>query len=151
MSPPGEIRLERVFDAAPEEVFEAWGDAESLATWMCPGSDMESATVEVDFRVGGRFRIVMHDPERDYAQHGEYLEIDAPKRIVLTWVSEWIPTGEAATRVSVTLEPELGGKTRLVLVHDGLPEGDAYVGHPDGWNTILTKLGAALASQKETA
>jgi uncharacterized protein YndB with AHSA1/START domain len=129
MSPTGEIRVERVFDAAPEEVFEAWGDAESLATWMCPGSDMES----------------------DYAQHGEYLEIDAPKRIVLTWVSEWIPTGEAATRVSVTLEPELGGKTRLVLVHDGLPEGDAYVGHPDGWNTILAKLGAALASQKETA
>jgi uncharacterized protein YndB with AHSA1/START domain len=143
------IRVDRVLDAAPEAVFDAWGDAESLAVWMCPGAGIERATATVDFRVGGRFRIAMHAPERDYVQHGEYLEIDPPKRIVLSWISEWIPTGEAATRVTVTFGPEPGGRTRLVLVHDGLSGGDAYSGHPEGWRAILEKLDAALAAHKE--
>ena len=146
MNPEAVIRVERVIEASPEEVFEAWSDADSLAIWMCPSAEMKRATVDVNFRVGGRFRIVMHDPERDYAQHGEYLEIDAPKRIVFTWISEWLPTAESTTRVSVALEPEADGRTRLVLVHDCLPEGEAYVGHSDGWSTILTKLAAAVAS-----
>ena len=103
MSQPGEIRLERVFDAAPEEVFEAWGDAESLAAWMCPGSDMASATVEVDFRVGGRFRIVMHGSEQEFTQTGEYLEIDPPRRLAFTWVSDFIADGwERAMRLAQT-------------------------------------------------
>jgi len=144
MSEAAVVRVERVLDATPEVVFEAWSDAESLAVWMCPGAEMERATVTVDFRVGGRFRIVMHAPERDFAQHGEYLEIDPPKRIVLTWVSEWISAGEAATRVTVNLEPLAGGRTRLVLEHSGIAEGDAYAGHPEGWRVILEKLAANM-------
>jgi uncharacterized protein YndB with AHSA1/START domain len=142
------IVQERVLEAEPEQVFAAWSDPESLAVWMCPG-ELTGATAEVDFRVGGRFRIVMHGRERDYAQHGEYLEIDPPKRLVLSWVSEWVPAGEAATRLTLTLEPEAGGRTRLVLVHDGLPPTDSYAGHPDGWSSILTKLASALAATRK--
>jgi uncharacterized protein YndB with AHSA1/START domain len=149
MSGTDAIRVERVFHATAQTVFDAWGDPESLAVWMCPGAGIERATATADFRVGGRFRIVMHAPERDFAQHGEYLEIDPPKRIVLTWISEWIPAGEAATRVTVSLEPLAGGCTRLVLVHEGLAEGDAYAGHPEGWRVILDKFDAALAAHTE--
>ena len=41
-----------------ERVFEAWLDSESLAHWMRPGN-LTHATVTVDPRVGGGFRIVM--------------------------------------------------------------------------------------------
>ena len=147
MSDARSIRVERVLDAPPEEVFAAWGDAESLAVFMCPSSEMERATVETDFRVGGGFRIVMHGAEQDYVQHGEYLELVPGERLVFTWISEWMPVGETATRVTVTLAPAPDGRTRLELVHDGLPsEGDSYAGHPDGWKRILERLAAALAA-----
>jgi uncharacterized protein YndB with AHSA1/START domain len=100
------IVQERVIEAPAEAVFEAWSDAERMGKWMCPGPDMSHATVEVDFRVGGRFRIVMHG-ERDYVHHGEYLAIEPPRHIVFTWVSEWIPADQAKTKVSVSIEPSI--------------------------------------------
>ena len=109
---------------------------------MCPG-EMSGASVEVDFRVGGQFRIVMHG-EQDFEQTGQYLEIEPNKRLVFSWISHWMPPEEAHTRVSVTLEPEGDGDTRLTLVHDQLPETGSYDGHRDGWSTILDKLETRL-------
>lgn len=142
------ILQERIVAATPEEVFAAWSDPAGLRVWMCPGADMTAATVELDFRVGGRFRIVMHGA-RDYAHHGEYLEIDPPRRLVFTWISEWLAPAIAATRVSVTIAPAGRDASRLTLVHEEIPDGDAYQGHPDGWATILAKLAVHLESRKE--
>lgn len=136
------IVQERILPVEPEEVFACWSDPDSLWTWMCPG-EIRSADVELDFRVGGRFRIVMHG-EREYVQHGEYLAIEPPRRIVMTWVSEFVPSGEAGTRVSVSLEPAGEGQTCIVLVHDELPLGKTYDGHEQGWADILRKLGEHL-------
>lgn len=142
------IVVERLLPAPPEDVFAAWSDPESLSTWLCPG-DMERATVEVDFRVGGAFRVVMHGAERDYAQHGEYLEIDAPKRLVFTWVSDWVAPEEARTVVTVSLEPADRDRTRLLLVHEELPDTGTYDGHAQGWTSIVDKLAARLASRED--
>ena len=65
--------IERILPATPSVVFEHWSDPESLSKWMLPDSGMTLATVEVDFRVGGRFEIVMHG-DIDYRQHGHYLD-----------------------------------------------------------------------------
>ena len=42
---------------------------------------MTRATATVDFRVGGRFRIVMHG-EKDYEHTGKYLVIEPDKKLV---------------------------------------------------------------------
>ena len=47
------IVVERLIAASVEDVFAAWGDADSLSQWMCPGETMSHASVETDFRVGG--------------------------------------------------------------------------------------------------
>jgi uncharacterized protein YndB with AHSA1/START domain len=138
-----EIVVERLLPAPPEAVFAAWTDPADLGRWLVPG-EMTRASVELDFRVGGRFRVAMHGEEQDYVQHGEYLEIDPPKRLVFTWVSEWMPEGEQHTRVSVSFEPVGADLTRLRLVHDQLPEGDGYEGHRGGWTSIVDKLAARL-------
>lgn len=139
------IVVERELPAPPREAFAAWGDPESLALWMCPEEGMRPASVDVDFRVGGRFRIVMHG-DRDYAHHGEYLEIDPPHRLVFTWISEFAPEQERRTRVSVAFEPVGRDRTRCTLVHDELPESPTYDGHPRGWRRILELLAARLAA-----
>lgn len=137
--PSKSITQERILLAPPESVFAAWSEPEGLCAWMCPG-EIPKASVELDFRVGGRFRIEMHDSAQTYVQHGEYLEIDAPQRLVFSWFSEWMPEGERDTRVTVTFEAYEDEATLLRLVHDLLPESDSYDGHREGWASILEKL-----------
>ena len=70
-----------------ERVFEAWLDAETMAHWMRP-EDSTHATVIVDPRVGGGFRIVMEGPTHGAVEHrGEYLAIEPPSLLSFTWIS----------------------------------------------------------------
>ena len=133
------IVQERLLAAAPEEVFAAWSDPSRLALWMCPSEGMKPASVDLDFRVGGQFQIVMHGENEDYRQAGEFLEIDPPKRLAFTWVSDFVPEAEAATRVTVSIDPDPSG-SRLRLVHDQLPDTDTYDGHVGGWSRILDHI-----------
>ncbi len=140
---PAPLRLVRVLPFSAEEVFDAWIDPQSLAVWMAPGSVLRSA-VEVDARVGGRFRIVMKGPDCDHEHTGEYRVLERPHRLVFTWSSE--ATGGRSTTVSVeiqTLGPE---KVELTLTHEGLPDETAAARHRSGWGDILRKLGDALGA-----
>ena len=137
------LRFQRTLPASPEEAFRAWTDPASLGAWMRPGEGIRTEA-RCDVKVGGRFEIVMHGEENVYVQHGEYLEIDPPKRLVFSWVSEALP--EARTRVTVEFAPAEGGDTLLTLVHEDMPEGDAYAGYENGWNRILEHLAEALGS-----
>ncbi len=136
-STPLRIVVARVLSASPEEVFDAWTDPESLAVWMCPGS-VKGSVVEVDARVGGRFRIVMEGPDCDHEHTGEYLVLDRPRRLVFTWISA--ETHGRVTTVSVEIRPHGAGRTELTLTHEGLPDETAALRHRNGWGDILEKL-----------
>jgi uncharacterized protein YndB with AHSA1/START domain len=139
------IIQQKLIAAPRQSVFDAWSQAESMSVWMCPSSTMSSASVEIDFRKGGEFRIVMHGEEGDYEQRGEYLEIDPPHRLVFSWISHFMPEGLQKTRVTLTLEEADAEKTMLTLIHDELPAGDHYDGHVEGWAEILQRLSATFS------
>ena len=144
MSAPA-LRIVRVIPATPEEIFDAWTDAASLAVWMAPGSVLR-AVVEVDPRVGGRFRILMKGPDCDHEHTGEYLVLERPRRLVFTWISA--ETQGRATTVSVELLARSPGETELTLVHEGLPDERAGERHRSGWGDILGKLAAELRERR---
>ncbi|HEX3335089.1 MAG TPA: SRPBCC domain-containing protein [Jatrophihabitans sp.] len=94
---------------------------------------------------------------------GELLEIDPPKRFVLTWRMLMDPDAEAEgfTRVEYDITPQDGGVVRLTVTHDvtGAPLIAAMIdgsnedaGAGGGWAWILSDLkslletGAALKS-----
>jgi uncharacterized protein YndB with AHSA1/START domain len=123
-----------------DQVFAAWLDSESLARWMRPG-DCTTATVTVDPRVGGGFRIVMDGPTHGVVEHyGEYLAIEPPSLLSFTWISQ--PTEHRATVVTIEFE-ERGSATELVLTHRGLPA-KAVEGHRKGWTDVVRLLDEAL-------
>jgi glutathione S-transferase len=124
-----------------ERVFEAWLDSESLAHWMRPG-DTTHATVSVDPRVGGGFRIVMEGRADglDYEHRGEYLAIEPPSLLSFTWISR--ATGYTPTVVTIEFH-ERGTGTELVLTHRRLAP-KAVEGHRKGWTDILRVLDEAL-------
>jgi uncharacterized protein YndB with AHSA1/START domain len=136
------LRIVRRLPATPDEVFDAWTDAESMRQWMCPG-DLRVTAAEVDARVGGRFRIVMSTEDRHTEHTGEYLEIRRPERLVFTWRSR--ATRDRETLVTVTLR-QVAGETELTLVHERLPDDESRGKHEGGWTAIVEKLAEELAS-----
>jgi uncharacterized protein YndB with AHSA1/START domain len=140
---PGEVLVvRRVLPVERERVFAAWLDPVSLATWMRPG-EATGAIVEVDPRVGGRFRILMEQAEGCGSEHqGEYLAIEPPSLLSFTWISA--ATDLRPTVVTVELHARDGG-TELVLTHRRLPP-ERVDGHRWGWTDILRLLERELAA-----
>lgn len=90
-----EIRIERVFDAPRAHVFSVWTDPKLIPEWWGDGTVVE----EMDVRPGGRYRFRTSFG----AVEGEFLEVDAPARLVQTFQNHL-----------QTLEfEELGERTRL--------------------------------------
>src|SRR5687768_3036032 len=120
-----------------ERVFQAWLDSESLAHWV-RALDFTHATVTVDPRVGGGFRIVMEGRTDGggYEHRGEYLAIEPPSLPSFTWISR--ATDYRPTVVTVEFH-ERGTATELVLTHRGLPP-KAVEGHRKGWTDIVRLL-----------
>src|SRR5262245_44126361 len=78
------LHLEKTLAALPDRVFAACVEAEKLAEWWGPAG-FTSPSIEIDLRVGGRYRIRMQPPEGDaFHLRGEYREIDAPNRTVFS-------------------------------------------------------------------
>ena len=104
-----ETRIERVFDAPRELVWEAYTDPEMVAEWLGPDSD-EKPKVTVDFREGGEYRWDFGT----YVFFGEYREIVPPERLVSTF--DWVGSGRQPSVDDARFE-ELGdGCTRIVIV-----------------------------------
>lgn len=140
---PGEVLVvRRVLPVERERVFAAWLDPVSLATWMRPGG-ATGAIVEVDPRVGGRFRILMEQAEGCGHEHqGEYLAIEPPSLLSFTWISA--ATDLRPTVVTVELHARDAG-TELVLTHRRLPP-ERVDGHRRGWTDIVLLLERELAA-----
>jgi uncharacterized protein YndB with AHSA1/START domain len=123
-----------------ERVFEAWLDSESLAHWMRP-ADFTHASVTVDPRVGGGFRIVIEGPTYGAVEHrGEYLAIEPPSLLSFTWISQ--DTDDKPTVVTIEFH-ERGTGTELVLTHRRLAP-KAVEWHRKGWTDIVRLLDEAL-------
>ncbi|HLB62833.1 MAG TPA: SRPBCC family protein [Actinomycetota bacterium] len=120
--------------ARPETVFEFFTDPEKMTRWKGIGA-------ELDARPGGAYRIQVSP--RDVAV-GEYVEIDRPRRIVVTWGwegDEIVPPGTSTVEVTFTGE---GDETVVRVEHRDLPEGAGAV-HAEGWEHFLPRLATAAA------
>ena len=110
------LQITRLFEAPREVVFGWWTQAEKLAQWSgC--KDAQNCRVSMDFRVGGSFSQTMQIHGNDFTITGVYEEIVEPARIVYR-----VNLGPAVTRVAIEFFEEAGGRTRMVLTQEGLPD-----------------------------
>ena len=132
-SPPDMIQREVRIAASPETVFDFWVEPDRTVQWMG-----REATVEP--RPGGVYRIDYNGAD---IVRGAIVELDRPRRLVLTW--GWEAAGDVtppgASTVEVTFEPD-GDGTILRLRHTGLVS-DAVAPHAEGWDFFLPRLIAA--------
>jgi uncharacterized protein YndB with AHSA1/START domain len=131
------LRYVRRIRAAPEKVFEAFVDPREIVHWWGP-DEGPTLSAETDVRVGGRFRVVFRT--MDGVRHeslGEYLEIDAPRRLVMAWW--WSTTPDLRSRVTVSIDPIDGG-AQVTVLHEGFADTESRDSHEAGWAGALGKL-----------
>jgi len=138
-----ELVIQRIFNAPRETVFEAWTKAEHVVNWFGP-SEFTAPFCDIDFRVGGSYRICMRAPNgEDHWVWGAYQEIVEPERIVFTWnrgedmrAKLW-----SSTVVEVTFESKGENATRFTLRQRLFEIAQYCEEHSIGWNQCLDRLG----------
>ena len=135
-----EIQVVRVFDAPRDLVFEAHTSCEHLKNWWGPRK-YEIADCEVDFRPGGKWRVVHRAEGEEHVFRGEIREIVRPERIVQTF--EWMGLPGHISVDTLTLEEE-DGKTRITTTsrfdtvedRDGMLQSGMESGLAETWERL---------------
>ena len=121
-----EILMTRILDAPRDLVFEAHSSCEHMSRWWGPRR-YEIASCEMDFRPGGRWRIVHRgDDGQEFGFRGEFREIRRPELITWTFEFEGMP-GHVSVQ-TLTLE-EHDGKTTLTsrVLFDSIEDRDGMI------------------------
>jgi uncharacterized protein YndB with AHSA1/START domain len=139
-----ELRIERLFDAQPDLVFDTLVDPDAQSEIFSNGppgySLLES---NIDLRVGGTWTVVF-GPAKGEPDRLTYVftEIDRPHRLVADlsmFVADWQRTVDST--VEFTLE-EQDGKTLVTIVQSGFEteeDRDSYLSGAPGFLDSLQK------------
>jgi len=134
------LEIRRLLPAPIDEVFRWWTEPTLMREWMTP---VGSCEIDNDLRIGGRLHVVMRGDGMVIEHDGEYLELDPPRRLVFTWSS--IYTGPGISIVTVELEADGPGATRLRLLHTNLSD-EAARSHRGGWQGRFDRLVGRLTN-----
>jgi uncharacterized protein YndB with AHSA1/START domain len=139
-----EIVITRDFNAPAALVWEAWTRPEHVRRWYgLRGSNL--SVCEIDLRVGGSWRYVIREGDAEYPFSGEYLELDAPRRLVSTERFELIPNSDYVA--TVTLDERDGRTTmRNHLKYQSREHRDGHLssGMEGGMRQTFQRLDAVL-------
>lgn len=141
---PQVLHLTRRFAATRDAVFSALTEPEALGRWFGP-KGCTVKVVSLDLRPGGAYSFEFHGESGSFHPlTGTYLEIEAPERLVMTWI--WGKGGYAGieTRVTFALS-DVDGGTELSLTHENLAGLEARDEHRGGWTSTLDCLESYLA------
>jgi uncharacterized protein YndB with AHSA1/START domain len=143
----GDIVLATVDVAAtPERVFRALTTDEAERWWGAPGV----YTIDdwkADVRVGGAWSLLIRLPDGSaLPASGEFLQVDAPSKLVQTRRYDWDhPTlGRRLTKVTYSLLPIDSG-TRVTVRHEDFGCSEPAYEHAGGWERFLDWLSAYLS------
>lgn len=153
------VRIERIFDAPIQLVWEVWTNPIHIEKWWGP-KGFTIPKVEFDFQEGSSYKIVMRSPDGiDYPVMGKILEIIPTKSFTMSDLvdehpQQWVEdiqkmTGTTGDRNSLNsklqvLFEETDGKTKVILLtefaNNQIRDGFAKSGMKEGWSESFEKL-----------
>jgi uncharacterized protein YndB with AHSA1/START domain len=122
----------------PEKLWKALIDPEFTRQYWA-GTWQES-----EWKKGASWRLVI--PDGRVGDTGEVLEIDPPRRLVLSWRNEFKPEMrvEGFSRMTCTLEP-MGESVKLTILHEMDKLDSKFIqGVSNGWPHLLASLKSLL-------
>ena len=133
------LTLVRRIKAQPAIVFDAVTTAEGISHWWGPDAGPVLLS-ESDPRVGGRYRLRFRMLDgTEHESSGEFLVIDPPSRVVMTW--RWLGGVEdpGESRIEISLRA-VDDETELTFSQSLLHDEATRTSHEWGWNGALDKL-----------
>jgi uncharacterized protein YndB with AHSA1/START domain len=153
-APKDAVVIERSFDAPVELIWKMWTEPEHFKEWYGP----DGATVPVakmDVRVGGARLVCMEVQTPGGAAQmwftGEYRDVVENQRLAYTESMSdehgnvaspddiGMPEGHPTTTEVIVELQEVGGRTRMVMTHRGIPSDSPGAA---GWTMAFDKLAA---------
>lgn len=128
---------EKLWDALtqPEFTRQYWAE-----TWQ-----------ECQWTQGASWRLMI--PDGRVGDSGAVVEIDRPRRLVLTWCNQFMPElrAEGDTRLTYELE-QLGDEVKLTLTHESaVPNAKTIDAVSKGWPSLLASVKTLLETGKPLA
>jgi uncharacterized protein YndB with AHSA1/START domain len=160
MKPIKEVEFERIYDAAPETVWQAWTDPEMIKQWWGP-NNVTIPECEVDLRIGGKIYIVMEAGEAmgpykgtKWPMLGEFTVVEPNLKLSYT-AKAWTEGQKEETTIDQTTEltfTKEKGKTKIqikaAIYKTGPKAGMAVQGMQAGFTQQLEKLKDFLSPKK---
>jgi len=157
-----ELLITRIFDVPRELVWKAWTEPERIKKWWGP-QYFTAPVIKNDLRVGGTYLSCMRGPDgKDYWSTGVYREIVPNDKLVMTdsfadekgnvVPASYYGMGEGfplELLVTVTFEA-VGKRTKMILRHEGIPEGQMKELTLAGWSGSFDKLAASIVPEDHT-
>ena len=108
-TPDCEIVSSRIVSFSQELVFKAWTDPNHLKNWWGP-KGFTNTFEEFDLRPGGRWKFVMHAPDKgNFQNECEFVKIEKPGEIA------WIRISKPLFNIVATFEKVSDDKTNVVF------------------------------------
>jgi uncharacterized protein YndB with AHSA1/START domain len=148
-----DMRMTRRLPAKPDDVFDAYTDAEKQKIWFSILDEHPGIVeIEVDLRVGGQ-QTAVWGPDSDnlFRETQTFLEIDRPHRLVTESIGSSPDGMTMTTRVEITFEAVDDG-TLMTVVQSGFPVPevrDFFVG--EVWVGAFDRIEAFLLRGRERA
>jgi uncharacterized protein YndB with AHSA1/START domain len=140
---PHRVTVVRTISASAEALYAAWTEPDKMRQWY-------ATVVDADVRVGGRYRIELHEDDGTVNGFtGEYLELTPPTRIAFTFThhSQTPEDRISDEKVEVTLREIAPGRTELTLVNSWTGpefEPSGYDELRGGWEEWVDRLEKAF-------
>lgn len=140
---PHRVTVVRTIAASPEALYAAWTEPDQMRQWY-------ATVVDADVRVGGRYRIELHEADGTVNGFtGEYLELTPPSRIAFTFTHHAQTPEDRISdeKVEISIRQVEPGRTELTLVNSWVGpefEPSLYDGLRGGWEAWIDRLEKAL-------
>jgi len=157
-----ELLITRTFDVPRELVWKAWTEPERIKKWWGP-TYFTAPVIKNDLRVGGTYLYCMRGPDgKDYWSTGAYREIVPFEKLVMTDsfadekgtvvpASNYGLGGDFPLELLVTVTFEaIGKRTKMILRHEGIPEGQMKDLTLAGWSGSFDKLAESIVPEDHT-
>ena len=143
----GAFHIERTYPHPPERVYAAFAVAEAKAAWFAGGEGYTTVERAMDFREGGRERVVGKWDTGMISQFDAvYFDIVPNQRIVYAYEMHLGGTKISVSLTTIEIKPAAGG-ARLLFSESGafLDGYDDAGSREEGSNKLLDQIGEYLA------
>lgn len=137
------VLIRRLVRGTPEQVFQAWTEAEQVKKWWGP-AHISCPQCEMDLRVGGAYKIANLLPDGSTIWIiGRFLRIERPHLLSYSWQSGREPEFDehAPERVTVRFVPK-GDSTEVIVEHRHITDEKTQTNHTNGWTGCLDGIEA---------